>query len=73
MSDTDRLLQEALKLPEAQRAALAGTLIESLDTDVDPDAEAAWAVEIARRVAELDEGTVRVVPWTEARKRILGD
>jgi hypothetical protein len=40
--------------PTEARAALAGSLLESLDTDVDEDAEAAWATEVNRRVAELD-------------------
>ena len=38
------------------RAAIAGSLLESLDTEVDEDAEAAWATEVNRRVAELDSG-----------------
>src|SRR4029453_11089475 len=41
------------------RAALAGSLLESLDTEVDEDAEAAWATEVNRRVAELDSGAVK--------------
>jgi dienelactone hydrolase len=41
--DSKQLLVEALRLSEEERAALAGELLESLDTEVDPDAEAAWA------------------------------
>jgi hypothetical protein len=47
--DSRPLLLEALRLPEEKRAALAGELIESLDTDVDLDAEAAWSAEIRAR------------------------
>lgn len=71
--ETARLFQDALKLPPEVRAALAGTLIESLDDPVDEDAEAAWAAEIARRLADLDGGKVKPVPWPEARKSILGE
>ena len=51
------------------RAALAAKLIDSLDTVVDADAEAQWAVEIRRRVAALDAGAP-TTPWDEARKLI---
>lgn len=69
--DTSKLFEEALKLPPEVRAALAGSLIDSLDEVVDEDAEAAWATEISRRVQELDSGAVRAVPWAEARRRIV--
>ena len=71
-SETQDLLDRALKLPVAARAALAGSLISSLDDSVDEDAEAAWEGEIRKRIAELDSGAVETVPWSEARKRILG-
>ncbi|MBI3694312.1 MAG: addiction module protein [Acidobacteria bacterium] len=72
-ADTSKLLEEALKLPAEARAALAGSLIESLDETVDEDAEAAWAEEIVRRVRELDSGRAKTIPWSEARKIILRD
>jgi Putative addiction module component len=37
------ILKDALALPTEARAALAESLLESLDTEVDEDAEAAWA------------------------------
>ena len=72
MTDVEDLLLRALDLPPEARAALAGSLLESLDTDVDADAEAAWSVEIERRIREIDEGTAKLEPWSEARKRISG-
>ena len=68
--DPNNLLKEALKLPPEARAALAGSLLDSLDQDVDEDAEAAWHAEIDRRLRELDSGKVKTVPWAEARRRI---
>jgi putative addiction module component (TIGR02574 family) len=59
-------------LPVPARAALAGSLIDSLDETVDEDSEAAWATEIARRIKELDDSTTRPIPWAEARRRIAG-
>jgi len=69
--DFNEIFREAAELPEQDRAALAGLLIESLEGDPDPDVEAAWAAEIERRVAELDAGTVQTVPWQEVRQRLL--
>jgi len=66
------ILKEALKLPPEARAALAGTLIDSLDETIDTDAESAWEAEIVVRLKEIDEGTVNLVPWAEARARIAG-
>jgi putative addiction module component (TIGR02574 family) len=66
------LLQRALRLPPEARAALAGSLLDSLDQEVDDDAEAAWSSEIARRVSELDSGKVQTIPWSEVRRGLLG-
>ena len=70
--DPTDLLKEALKLPPEARAALAGCLLESLDQEVDEDAEAAWQVEIDRRLREIDSGKVKPIPWSEARRKITG-
>ena len=64
------ILKEALALPIEARAALAGLLLDSLDTDVDEDAETSWAIEVNRRVAELDSGAVKTVSWAEVRRRL---
>jgi putative addiction module component (TIGR02574 family) len=65
------LWKEASELSEKDRADLAGLLIESLEGEPDEDVEAAWAAEIESRVAELDAGTVRSIPWEEVRRRLL--
>jgi putative addiction module component (TIGR02574 family) len=70
--DEKRLLQEALRLPPEARAALAGSLLDSLDGPPDPEAEAACESEIAARVRDLDTGKVDAVPWSEARRLIAG-
>jgi putative addiction module component (TIGR02574 family) len=70
--DSDDLLKEALKLPPEARAALAASLLDSLDQEVDEGAEAAWQKEIDRRLRELDSGAVKPIPWSEARRRISG-
>lgn len=68
--DAADILKDALELPTEARAALAGSLLESLETDVDEDAEAAWATEITRRLAELDSGAIKTIPWAEVRRRL---
>ncbi|MCZ6625893.1 MAG: addiction module protein [Deltaproteobacteria bacterium] len=70
--DPENLLKQALKLPPEARAALAGSLLDSLDQEVDEDAETAWHAEIDRRLRELDSGKVKPIPWSEARRRISG-
>lgn len=70
MDDRKRLLEEVLSLPAEERAALAGALIESLDADVDEEAEA-WSAEIPRRLDRVDVGVAKTVSWSEARRRIL--
>ena len=72
VSDATKLLEAALKLPPEARAAMAGSLLESLDTVVDADAEAEWDREIAHRLKDLDAASARVVSWTDARREILG-
>ena len=67
-----RLYDDALQLPDSERAELAAWLIESLDPEVDRDIDAAWDIEIKRRIEELDSGKVTAVPWPEARRMILG-
>ena len=63
--------KEASDLSEADRAALAGLLIESLEGEPDPDVEAAWAAEIERRVADMESGKVQGIPWEQVRQRLL--
>jgi putative addiction module component (TIGR02574 family) len=65
------LWREAAELTEEERASLAGLLMESLEGEPDTDAEAAWAVAIEKRVAELDAGTARTIPWEEVRQRLI--
>ena len=69
---THELLESALQLPERDRADLAASLIESLDDSFDVDAQTAWAEEVRRRVADLDGGLVKTVPWGQARQVIAG-
>lgn len=55
---------EALKLTTTERAKLAEHLIASLDEDT--EIEDAWAAEVERRIAEIEAGTVQLIPAEEA-------
>jgi putative addiction module component (TIGR02574 family) len=68
--EVSELLKKALALPAEARAALAGSLLESLEDTVDASAEEIWSQEIERRIEELDSGSVKPIPWAEARRQI---
>lgn len=70
-SNLKDVFQAAAQLPENDRAALAGLLIETLDPASEPEVEAAWSEEIRRRLAEIDGGTVELIPWEEVRAELL--
>ena len=70
--DQDRELPGgAMRLPASRGAAP----IEGLDEqgDAEPDAEAAWASEVGRRLREVESGAVEAVPWAVARRRIADE
>jgi putative addiction module component (TIGR02574 family) len=72
MRSADEVLEDALALPASARAAIAGSLIDSLDEDgVDEQAEELWSAEVARRIADIDAGRVQLVPWTDVRQRLF--
>ena len=72
MNRIQQSLKGSAQASAGGRAALAGTLLDSLDQEVDQDAEAAWEAEVGRRLRDLDSGTVRPIPWSEARLKISG-
>jgi len=65
------LFREALELTDKDRATLAGLLIESLETEVDPDVERAWAEEAERRWQEIESGKVQTIPWEDIKAKLL--
>jgi len=67
-----KLLEDALELPDTDRAELAAELIARLDPSFEEDSRKAWEAEIGRRVMELDSGRVACLPWSEARRIVTG-
>jgi len=71
MTDTlTELKAKASKLPETERAALALSLIESLDGPADADVDEAWRLEIERRVGQIERGEVKLIPGDEVFSRL---
>ena len=67
------LEEQALQLPPKERSELAHRLIVSLDGEPADSPEAiaqAWDEEIARRVAEIDAGTAKLIPHEEVLTEI---
>ena len=72
----ESVLQDALKLPEQDRAEIATRLIASLDAESNErpdDVEEAWAAEIERRCEALDAGSTTTRSWDDVRRRIEAD
>ncbi len=70
MKGSAEILKEALALPTQARAALAESIIDSLDQQTDENAELEWLAEIDRRIKEIDNGSVEMIPWEEAKRRL---
>ncbi len=67
-TELEKLEAEALKLSPGERAALAQRLLASLEEDT--EIEEAWAAEVERRVAEVESGTVQLIPIAEALAQV---
>ncbi len=71
----EEVRQIAYELPTEQRILLANSLWESVDTEecgaTEAEVEAAWGEEVERRVAEIDSGTVQMIPWEQVRDEMI--
>ena len=64
------ILEQALKLPPQDRAAVAEQLIQSLDPCQEVEVEQAWQQEIQRRILEMDQSGTSGVSWQDVQKRL---
>ena len=69
-AQTSDLLRQALALPAEERAALANTLLDSLEAS-NPSVQEAWDEEVARRIDDLTAGKAVTVPWEELHRELL--
>ncbi|MGD1084089.1 MAG: addiction module protein [Verrucomicrobiota bacterium] len=65
----DQIVEETRQWPPEKIGELVGRLTEDLHTS-DPETEAAWQVEIARRVEEIQTGKVQGIPVEQSLARI---
>ena len=64
------LLKRALALSVDERAALANTLLDSLESR-NESVQEAWDEEVARRIEHLKAGKAVTVPWEELHRELL--
>ena len=69
-SQLEILEAEALMLSSEERAQLADRLIASLFED--NEIENAWAVEVERRIKEIEGGRAQLIPAADAIARARG-
>lgn len=72
MADSQRVMAEALALPQDERVEVAARLLDSME---DPDLhagldDAALQAELCRRADELASGAVEGRSWSEVRAAI---
>jgi putative addiction module component (TIGR02574 family) len=65
----DQIVEETRQWPPEKVGELVGRLTENLHTS-DPEIEAAWQSEIARRVEEIQSGKVQGIPGDEVSARV---
>lgn len=65
-TNIDQLAEELVALPKSSRIYLAERLLESVDGFADDATAGAWKDEVVRRIRELEEGTAKGIPVTEA-------
>ena len=66
----EQLLTDALGLPADERSALVAALLDSLEGSPPAATSDAWKEELRQRKQALREGTLKAVPWAQARARL---
>ncbi|MDR1190288.1 MAG: addiction module protein [Verrucomicrobiales bacterium] len=61
-----QVTRDVFELPNNQRLALAGMILQADDGEMTP-AEKAWDIEIRRRVETIKNGTAELIPYEEVK------
>jgi putative addiction module component (TIGR02574 family) len=69
MTAVAELIEEVLHLPRTDRSYLATKLLESLDEEDDEMSED-WKSELDRRLQDIDEGKVKMIPHAEVMANV---
>jgi putative addiction module component (TIGR02574 family) len=66
------LLNEALKLSEEDRYALAEHLLKSIEHPIDSRTDEEWHQIVQSRLDDFKSGSSKFIPWDQAREQIFG-
>jgi putative addiction module component (TIGR02574 family) len=70
-AEAERLLEEALALPDAERAELAAILTDSIGDGSSPaEIEAAWIAEAKRRLESIRSGKSETAAWEDVEREL---
>lgn len=69
MTNASEIIQAAMALPPEARAQIAEQLLASLDP-AQAEVDAAWEVEVERRIREVEEGRVQLVPHDQVMSQV---
>ena len=71
MSDVEnKVFEEALSLPSDERIGLIQKLLVSLNLPIQAEIDRLWAEEAERRVSQIEQGDVELIPGDEVFTRI---
>ncbi len=71
MVDFNSILDAARRLSGTEQLLLIDALredVSSADADLHPD----WEAELNKRIAAIESGSVKAIPWESVREQILG-
>jgi len=66
----DEIFRAALSLPPGLKAMLVEELLKSLDSAQQTEIDALWAEEAERRIQEIKQGTVRLIPGEQVFQKL---
>jgi putative addiction module component (TIGR02574 family) len=61
----NKVFEEALSLPSDERASLVEKLLTSLNLPVREDIDQLWADEAERRLSQIEQGDVELLPGND--------
>ena len=64
------IVKEARGLPYGERTELIERLIADAAKDIDPEIEKAWGDEALRRIKEIEDGKVKLIPGEQVMAEI---
>ncbi len=70
MASAEKVLEEALRLDDKDRARVAHVLLQRLDRPDESGTAEAWTDELRRRLQEVQDGSVELVGLDELKRRM---